>query len=38
MGLQLVQDGFDFPSFVIEGSQFFGRSLLVIEDGGDQPV
>ena len=38
MGLQFVQSGFDFPTLVIEGGQFFGRCLLVIEDGGDQPV
>ena len=38
MSLQLVQGGFDFPSLVIERGQFFGGSLPVIEDSGDQPV
>ena len=35
---QLVQGGFDFPPLMIERRQFLGRSLLVIECRGDQPV
>src|ERR1035438_2107850 len=38
MCLQLVQSGLDFPSLVIEGCQFFGWGLLVIEDRCNQPV
>jgi hypothetical protein len=38
MGFQLVQGGFDFPPLRIKSCHFLSRCLLVIEDGGDQPV
>ena len=38
MGLEFVERGFDFPALVIERGQFGGRSLLVIQNGGDEPV
>src|SRR5260370_8582790 len=38
VGLELVQRGFDFPSLVIEGGQFVGRGLVVIQNGGQQPI
>jgi hypothetical protein len=37
MGLQFVQGGLDFPAFMIESSEFDGRSFVVIENRCDEP-
>ncbi len=34
MSLEFVERSFYLPALVIEGSQFFGRSLVGVEDGG----
>ena len=38
MGLEFVESGLDFPPLVIESGQLHGRSFLVIENRGDEPI
>ena len=38
VGLKFVERGFDFPPLMIEGRQLRSRGVLVIEDGGDEPI
>jgi hypothetical protein len=38
MSLQLVENGFDFPAFMIKRGQFGGWRPLIVEKSGDQPI
>ncbi len=38
MGLEFIQRGFNFPSFVIQRRQFCGWRLVWIQDRRDQPI
>jgi hypothetical protein len=38
MGLEFVERGFDFPAVVIERGELGGRSLLVLQNGGNEPI
>jgi hypothetical protein len=38
MGFLLIDAGFDLRAFVLTENEFFGRSLLLIEQGRDEAM